>query len=144
MTRLNTVLVTGAMVLVAVGVPEMAVYLAQGMLNNTNKAKPICPSGQRSSHEVIVQNGNVSPSNTIAPLCDTLTITNLDDAPIVLAFGLHIDHKSYDGISERFLTKGQRLTITLIQSGSFIFHDHIQDKIQGTFTVIQRNTEPSG
>lgn len=87
------------------------------------------------NHMVVIQNDQVIPTNTFASRCDTLTITNNDTTKRILAFGFHSDHVAYDGILEQTLFKDQGLTVTLIQSGTFTFHDHLHDKIQGTFQV---------
>jgi hypothetical protein len=86
-------------------------------------------------HKVVVQNGVVSPKNTVAHKCETLTIANLDAARRIMAFGQHDHHVTYDGIEEEPLIKNQSLTVTLLQTGDFRFHDHANDEVQGTFSV---------
>jgi hypothetical protein len=93
-----------------------------------------CSAG-RPNHTVTITSGVVSPKNTFASQCDSLTITNLDDTSYMIAFGLHEDHVPYDGISEQMLSKGQSVTLTLKEVGHFRFHDHIRDEVHGTFTV---------
>jgi hypothetical protein len=88
-------------------------------------------------HKVIIHNNNVTPSNIVGLKCDALTITNGDDIQRLIAFGPHEHHVAYDGITEHMLMKNQSLTVTLVQVGSFRFHDHIHDEVQGTFTVKQ-------
>lgn len=87
------------------------------------------------SHVVSIQGDSVLPAHTAAAKCDTMTITNLDDTRRLMAFGHHDDHVPYDGIKERYLTKDQSITVTLDQTGEFLFHDHLHDEVQGTFTV---------
>jgi hypothetical protein len=87
------------------------------------------------NHKVVIQNDKMSPVNTIGSHCDTLTITNLDDEQRLIAFGQHSKHIHYDGVEEKFLAKGQSLTVTLVQTGTFLFHDHEHDEVQGTVTV---------
>lgn len=87
------------------------------------------------THKVTIENNIISPLHTAASKCDTLTITNLDNTRRDIAFGVHNDHISYDGISEQTLIKDQSLIVTLIQTGDFIFHDHIHDEVRGTFSV---------
>jgi hypothetical protein len=87
------------------------------------------------SHMMVIQNNQVLPSNIMASRCDTLIITNNDSIRRLMAFGLHEDHVPYDGIAEQVLYKDQSLIVTLIQAGSFRFHDHLHDEVQGTFTV---------
>ncbi len=96
--------------------------------------KQSCHPGQM-NHKVVIQNDRASPSNTVGDRCDTLTITNLDDTQRLIAFGPHEDHVAYDGVKEQFLNKGESLTVTMVQTGNFRFHDHIHDEMQATFTV---------
>ena len=87
------------------------------------------------SHSVMIMDSKAEPSKITAKLCDTLTITNMDDIAREVAFGPHEDHIAYDGVAERVLSKDQSLTVTLNQAGAFRFHDHLHDEIQGYFTV---------
>ncbi|MDB5160002.1 MAG: hypothetical protein JWO99_265 [Candidatus Saccharibacteria bacterium] len=87
------------------------------------------------SHLVTIKDAVVSPENTVASKCDTLTIKNLDDVDRMMAFGVHEMHTPYDGVEERELLGNQEFTITLIQTGSFKFHDHMHDEVAGTFQV---------
>ncbi len=89
------------------------------------------------AHAVMIQNNVVVPKHTYASVCDTLTITNTDDRIRLLAFGPHENHQVYDGVSEKQLTQGEALTITLNRTGTYEFHDHIGDVAQGDFTVAQ-------
>lgn len=94
----------------------------------------VCPAGG-GDHVVTVQNNTVVPDHVAAPRCDRLTIVNKDDVTRLMAFGPHDRHTAYDGVTERLLMKGQSLTVTLDQTGNFRFHDHLDDAVQGTFTV---------
>jgi plastocyanin len=88
-------------------------------------------------HSVVIQDDKVMPEHTQAKLCDTLTITNNDDAGRLMAFGVHEAHLSYDGVTEQMLHQGDGFTITLNRSGTYTFHDHIHDDVSGDFTVIK-------
>lgn len=84
---------------------------------------------------IIISHTVVMPLHSTGSLCDKLVITNLDNTVRLIAFGTHTDHQPYDGVAERLLGQGQSLTLTLDQSGSFKFHDHLHDIVAGTFTV---------
>jgi hypothetical protein len=86
-------------------------------------------------HVITIQHGVLSPAHTLGNLCDRLTVRNLDDTPRLIAFGKHIHHQAYDGVSERMLQQGQSVTVTLNQAGTFIVHDHLHDEATGDFTV---------
>jgi len=87
------------------------------------------------AHTVTIANGEVSPQHTDAALCDTLTILSKDNRIRLMAFGAHDDHQPYDGVGEKTLEQNQSFTVTLDQAGTFTFHDHLDDRVQGTFTV---------
>src|SRR5690242_2893393 len=69
-------------------------------------------------HSVIINKGIVMPANTAGKLCDTLTITNDDDTLRLMAFGQHDNHQPYDGVTEKVLSQGQSMTVTMDQLGS--------------------------
>ena len=87
------------------------------------------------SHQLSIRSGVLSRPHVAGQLCDRLTITNLDNTTRDIAFGQHDNHQAYDGITERLLGKGDSLTITLVQKGTYELHDHFHDGISGTFTV---------
>jgi len=118
---------------VVLAVAASSAYLSRQ--DRTAQAGPACSSGAHANHRVVIQQGKVTPEHTTAPRCDTLTITNLDSTGRLLAFGPHEHHVPYDGVAERVVSKGQSLTVTLVQAGNFRFHDHLHDEVQGTFTV---------
>ena len=102
--------------------------------NKAASAYPKC-TGTHTAHQVTVQDNKVIPAHTYAKRCDTMTITNDDDVARIIAFGPHEHHVAYDGVTERYLTKGGRFSVTLVQRGTFHFHDHEHDEVQGYFTV---------
>ena len=133
-------IVKPALIIVAVVVAIAATvigssYLANHLNKKADDANQACKTGQHASHTVTIKDGQVSPANTNGKLCDTLTITNLDDSTRLLAFGRHEQHVEYDGVSERALNKNQSLSVTLVETGNYKFHDHLHDEVQGTFTV---------
>lgn len=91
--------------------------------------------GQHANHQVVIKNGQVSPLHTVAGRCDTLTFINEDSRAREIAFGSHPRHDAYAGESELMVRKGQGKTITLSESGSYQFHDHLQEETAGDFLV---------
>lgn len=88
------------------------------------------------NHKVTIENGKAYPSSITAKRCDTLTFINEDDEVIEIAFGEHPDHGVYAGYSELIIVKkGRGKTITLSETGSHQFHDHINPDINGEFTI---------
>jgi cytochrome o ubiquinol oxidase operon protein cyoD len=89
------------------------------------------------NHKVTISNGKISPSHTEAHLCDTFTFINQDDKTRDIAFGPHPRHENYGGESEVTARKGYAKTITLNQSGTYIFHDHLDPGVIGHLTVTE-------
>jgi cytochrome o ubiquinol oxidase operon protein cyoD len=108
---------------------DEAVYNVMGVQTGT------CPGGTGTNHKVILKNNTATPSHTDAKLCDTLTIVNEDHAVREIAFGEHEHHGEYAGQGDDVIGPGRNMFITLTESGTYKFHDHLQDKITGDFTV---------
>jgi hypothetical protein len=123
-----TLLIGGTLVLVA-GVLIVA-FSAGGKSTSTTS----CAS-TGASHVVAIKNDKLDHANVTGKRCDTLTIRNLDDTVREVGFGPHDHHQPYDGVAEKVLRKNQSLTVTMVQTGSFHYHDHFHDEITGTFTV---------
>lgn len=90
---------------------------------------------QYTNHQVIIKDGQVSPLHTYANKCDTLTFINQDNAPREISFGAHPAHQTYAGESDIIARQGRGETITLSQSGTYLFHDHLHAQTAGYFTV---------
>ena len=89
-------------------------------------------------HHVYIKQNVATPMATSAQLCDQLTIQNNDNVERLLSFGQHDHHVRYDGRTSETLKPGQALTITLVKTGTFRFHDHYDDAVYGTFTIIAK------
>jgi hypothetical protein len=120
-------------ILIAIALCVGVILTANTYLSSTDPKNP-CPT-HGATYNVIAKNGAFTPQHTEARFCDELTITNLDQQQRLIAFGPHENHVAYDGVSERLLAQRQSLTLTLVQSGSFLFHDHLDDSVIGSFTV---------
>lgn len=86
------------------------------------------------NHKVIINDGKVTPAFTEAHLCDTLTFINEDDQAREMAFGAHPNHDSYSGYRE-FELKSRPKSITLNETGEYMFHDHLDPTVYGYFHV---------
>ncbi len=131
----NVVFIVLAILILTAATAGFVVWLTTLYFNQqyTNEHEGCQPTSV--NHKVVIQNDQATPTHTVGSRCDTLTITNLDDENRLMAFGQHSNHVHYDGVEEKLLTKGQSLTVTLVQTGTFLFHDHEHDEVQGTFTV---------
>jgi hypothetical protein len=112
-------------------------FIANAYLSAKEQAKTKNCQATNTSYRVFIASGRASPTHTQAKLCDVLSIINHDSQSYLVTFGKHDAHQTYDGITEKLLNKGDILTVTLNQAGSFTFHDHWQDQVHGSFTVTQ-------
>ncbi len=87
------------------------------------------------NHKVTIKNGEVSPLHTETHKCDTLTFINEDSTLRDISFGAHPSHEAYGGVSELSVRKGYSKTITLSESGTYQFHDHLHEETVGYFNV---------
>lgn len=122
---------------VVVGILVVAVLAIGGvlLLQGNSNADGNCNGVHSESHMVMIMDSKVDNDHISGKLCDTMTITNMDNVSREIAFGPHEDHVPYDGVAERVLNKGQSLTITFNKTGSYHWHDHIHDEVEGFFTV---------
>lgn len=126
-----------SVLLVALIIAVVGGALAIGLTGN-KAATNGCTTGVSTvMHKIIIKNGKVSNPQVTGERCDTLTITNEDTVTREIAFGPHEHHVSYDGVAERVLNQSQSFTITLDKTGSYHWHDHLHDEVEGYFTVTQ-------
>lgn len=93
--------------------------------------------GVNTNHKVTIKAGKVLPSHTDAKLCDSLTFINEDETIRAMTFGPHPEHRVYGGEDEITVRKGYPKTINLNQTGTYLFHDHLDPTITGDFTVAE-------
>jgi plastocyanin len=120
-----------AIILGALSVIIVAALIAYAALT---KPGPACAQ-TGANHTVSIINNRPRPADISVRLCDKLTFVNKDNLTREIAFGAHDNHVPYDGVTERFLNKDQSFTITLNKVGTYHWHDHLHDEIQGDFTV---------
>ena len=121
--------------IIALVVLALGIALVVGLSGNS--AADNCRGAAATHHyTVTISNGKTNDTNLSARRCDTLTFTNKDAVAREIAFGVHSAHVPYDGVAERVLNKDQSLTITLNKTGTYHWHDHLHDEIQGYFSVM--------
>ena len=91
-------------------------------------------SGMKENHKVVINNNKADIIHLEAQRCDTLTFINQDSRKREIRFGEH-PHMTYGGLFEVKLSKDHPETITLNQSGDFIFVDHLDPRVTAHFTV---------
>lgn len=91
--------------------------------------------GNKDNHLVVIQNSLASPAHISAKRCDTLTFLNEDGTKREMVFGPHPNYRNYGGEDKVVLDDGRPETITLNESGSFMFHDHLKPEVAGHLIV---------
>jgi cytochrome o ubiquinol oxidase operon protein cyoD len=92
--------------------------------------------GAHTNHKVVIKDGQVKPSITVAYVCDTLTFVNEYEETLEITFANHPDTGVYAGESKLKLRHARNKTITLSQQGTYQFHDHLHEKAAGEFIVL--------
>lgn len=87
------------------------------------------------NHRVTIKRYQLSPRQTQARLCDTITFINEDDQVKDITFGEHPNHGTYAGEMDIITYNGRPKTLTLSQVGTFKFHDHLHEETVGDFMV---------
>jgi len=129
MRRRTTVLVSLLLVVVT------GTALAVGLTGSQTALNGCDPGKKYPAHVVTIRNGKASEVQTAGKLCETFTVTNWDNTPREIAFGVHDHHMAYDGVEEKLLGKGKSLTVTLDKTGVYHWHDHLHDEVEGYLTV---------
>jgi cytochrome o ubiquinol oxidase operon protein cyoD len=104
-------------------------------ISQINGEKTGACKGVHESHKVTISSGIVNPSYTKARLCDTLTFIKEDAVDREITFGTYPEHGVYAGETDLLLRNGRATTITLGQSGTYQFYDHLNPQTAGYFTV---------
>lgn len=112
-----------------------AIWVTRTSTAQIENSRRRCEGKKQITHKVVIQNSAVRPASIQAQRCDTLIIMNLDDRSRLIAFGQHEKHISYNGVSETLLSKNESIYLTLGHSGDYLFHDHNNESIKGTFSV---------
>lgn len=132
MSRSTKTIVTAIVaVVVVIGIGVGASLVANSYLSSQ---KTDCTT-KGIEHVVRIKDNHVVPEHTDGKRCDTLKIINEDNTQRLIAFGRHDRHVAYDGVAERYVSQNQSVEVTLISVGDYLFHDHDDDEVFGTFSV---------
>lgn len=125
--------------ILAAGLLAVGVFsISRGLLGSEKNQKLVDCSNKSTDiaeYVITIQGGKLNINNIKAKPCDVLTIVNADDQLRLMAFGVHEKHQTYSGITEETLKPGEQMTVTLEETGTYTFHDHLHDEVKGTFTV---------
>ena len=88
-------------------------------------------------HHITIENDRVSPEFTDGKVSDTIQITNQDFVTRKIAFGFHVGHAAYDGVTEKLHTQHQSFKLTLNQTGQFHFHAHNHNEAMGYYNAAE-------
>jgi plastocyanin len=133
-TLFNVLLVTVVLACIAA-----VLLMPSDFLGGGSEATSENCTTKHKNHVAVIKNNKVTPAHITAPRCDTLTIVNEDGRGRLIAFGVHDNHVPYDGVAQRALSHGEQFTVTLVKTGDYLFHDHEEEEVGGTFTVTESN-----
>jgi cytochrome o ubiquinol oxidase operon protein cyoD len=91
--------------------------------------------GQYTTYKITIKDGVPSPSHIDAHKCDKLTFINEDDKTHYIMFGTLEHPEAYAGEDMLTVTKRRAKMIVLSETGTHRFHDHLNSKTAGDFTV---------
>ncbi len=92
-------------------------------------------NGNKDNYIVTIVDGKIVPASTRAKQCDTITFINKDKDNREIVFGNEKESVSYGGEDKVLLDDGRPETITLNETGYFVFYDSIDRSIFGNFYV---------
>lgn len=93
--------------------------------------------GQNPNHQILIDNGVITPAHTDAHKCDTISFVTHSYHTVKVVFGDGSKAAAYAGVEEYSIVASQSQTINLSQTGTFSFHDEANPSTSGTFTVRQ-------
>lgn len=121
--------------IVAVGV----IFLGSQRSQQTDAAIAAgCPKAGE-NHTLRLNDDRFDKERLTVQKCDTLTISNDDGRSYQLAFGVHDKHVDYPGYDAAALAPHESITINMIQTGTFEFHDHFRDQAHTVLTIDSKN-----
>jgi hypothetical protein len=78
----------------------------------------------------------ISPKKSRVSVCDTVVIANTGSEYRQPALGTHPHHLEYPGYeAEVLIGTGENFSVTIVHTGRFLIHDHVDPSINGTITV---------
>jgi plastocyanin len=131
-------IIYGSLALIAL---SGAVFIGYRHQYNTEAA---CNATNATIHEIRIADGKAEPQTIETELCDKLRFISDDNEHHVMTFGGHSHHSSYPGFKEESQDEiGDFQEITLSLSGTFYFHDHLNQNLNG-YVTIDRPRDLSG
>lgn len=106
----------------------------EGIAEISHESTGACKENKK-NHIVTLKNGMSDPTHVMAKHCDTLTFINGDNHERELIFRTEGGEVSYGGEDSVVLDDGRPETITLNETGIFIFQDRETPALSGHFMV---------
>lgn len=136
MKQSKIVIVMVSVILAGIAVVFAVLQLSERNVTDASAVDP-CKGKMSQTHNVVVSGDQLEPPHSVAKLCDKLKITNADGVVRIMAFGQHSNHQAYDGVTQKTLGQNQSFSVTLTRAGTYIIHDHLDERVSGDFTVNQ-------
>ena len=101
-------------------------------------ALPIyCNGHSGATYTTEISAAGFSPNYVDAKRCDQLVVYNSGSSTHLLALGEHQNHVKYPGYKETVLKPGEHVELVLGADGSYLLHDHLDERLQGRLNVTQ-------
>lgn len=123
--------INGIVILLSLGAIGYA--LASHRPADAGSATACTKPGQ--GYYLTVDHDKLSEDQLTVRRCDTITITNTDDLTYWFNFGPHSHHIQYPGFEPTLQHGHSSVTITAVQTGSYLVHDHLRDTAELHLTV---------
>lgn len=88
------------------------------------------------SHTIAIQGDSFMPDKLVGNRCDIVTFINNDQHAVYLpSFGDHPHDLHYAGFPDKVLGYNQKESFVAHTEGTFTFHDHLKDQIDGLLII---------
>lgn len=123
----------------AIAYPEHGFHIFQHFIFGADAEYPLTtcePSASSKTIEVVFTGSEFQPATITAHLCDTLRFTNQSDIFMEPAVGPHPSHTAYPEFdAQRPLERGETFEMIVRRVGTFSFHDHLHEEIEGQIII---------
>lgn len=94
-----------------------------------------CTGDPTKNYDLVFNETDVSSSSISLDKCDQVTVKNNAPELVEVAMGPHDHHTNVEGFEETALKNGEAYSFRLAQSGTYLIHDHDNEKLAATIVV---------
>lgn len=90
----------------------------------------------KNTHTILILHNTFIPNSLTVKRCDVITFDNeVKNAFYSPALGEHSHHIHYAGFTEKVIGFGEKNSFIAHSTGTFLFHDHQKNQIEGSLTI---------